>query len=81
VWCFPLGRRSIDILINLAERPGEIAARKALTDRAWSGATMEEASLRVQMAAIRKAPGERQFGNWYIEGGASSFVGSVVRIQ
>ena len=79
----PLGRRSLDILIYLAERPGEIVAEKELMDRAWSGATMEEASLWVHMAAIRKALGERQFGNRYIsyiEGGAYSFVDSVVSI-
>ena len=79
----PLGRKSLDILIYLAERPGEVVADKELMDRAWSGAAIEEASLRVHMAVIRKALGERQFGNRYIsyiEGGAYSFVGSVVSI-
>jgi hypothetical protein len=45
---------------------------------------IDEASLRVHMAAIRKAPDERQFGCRYISsiaGGAYSFVGSVVRIE
>ena len=59
----PLGRKSLDILIYLAERPGEIVAEKELRDRAWSGAVIEEASLPVHMAVIRKALGERQFGN------------------
>jgi len=80
----PLGRKSLDILIYLAERPGEIVAEKELRDRAWSGAAIEEARLRVHMAVIRKALGERPFGNRYIsciEGGAYSFVASVVRIQ
>jgi DNA-binding winged helix-turn-helix (wHTH) protein len=80
----PLARRSLDILIYLAERPGEIVARKELMDRAWSGAAIEEASLRVHMAVIRKALGGRPFGNRYIssiEGGAYSFVGSVVCIE
>ena len=80
----PLGRRSLDILIYLAERPGEIVAEKELMDRAWSGAAIGEARLRVRVAAIRKAPGERQFGSRYIsniEGGAYSFVGSVVCIE
>jgi DNA-binding winged helix-turn-helix (wHTH) protein len=52
-------------------------------DRAWSGAAIEEARLRVHMAVIRKALGERQFGSRYIssiEEGAYSFVGSVVGI-
>jgi DNA-binding winged helix-turn-helix (wHTH) protein len=72
-------------LIYLAERPGEIVAEKELMDRGWSGATtIEEARLRVHMAVIRKALGERQFGSRYfsnIEGGAYSFVGSVVCIE
>jgi DNA-binding winged helix-turn-helix (wHTH) protein len=59
----PIGRRSLDILIYLAERPGEIVAEKELWDRAWSGGTIEEARLRVHMAVIRKALGERQFGS------------------
>ena len=53
-------------------------------DRAWSGAAIEEARLRVHMAVIRKALGERQFGSKFIsnsEGGAYSFVGSVVVIE
>jgi DNA-binding winged helix-turn-helix (wHTH) protein len=33
----PLGRRSLDILIYLAERPGEIVAERELMDRAWLG--------------------------------------------
>ncbi len=37
----PLGGRSRDILINLAERPGEIVAEKELSDRAWSAAAIE----------------------------------------
>ena len=80
----PLGRKSLDILIYLAERPGEIVAEKELMDRAWSGVAIEEASLRVHMAVLRKALGERQFGGRYIsntEGGAYSFVGSVVCIE
>jgi hypothetical protein len=39
--------------------------------------------LRVHMAVIRKALGERQFGRYIsnIEEGAYAFVGSVVRIE
>ena len=71
-------------MIYLAERPGEIVAEKELMNRAWSGAEIDEASLRVHMAVIRKALGERQFGNRYIssiDGGAYSFAGSVVQKQ
>jgi DNA-binding winged helix-turn-helix (wHTH) protein len=47
-------------------------------------AALEEARLRVHMAVIRKALGERQFGRRYIssiEEGAYSFIGSVVCIE
>jgi DNA-binding winged helix-turn-helix (wHTH) protein len=80
----PLGMRSLDILIYLAERPGEIVAEKELMVRAWSGAAIDEASLRVHMAVIRKALGECQFGSRYIlniTGRAYSFVSPVVCIE
>jgi predicted ATPase/DNA-binding winged helix-turn-helix (wHTH) protein len=77
----PLGRRALDILIYLAERPGEVIAKQELIDRVWSDVTVEEGSLRVHVAAIRKALGDGQFGNRYIanvKGRGYSFVGTVV---
>jgi predicted ATPase/DNA-binding winged helix-turn-helix (wHTH) protein len=77
----PLGGRALDILIYLAERPGEVIAKQELMDRVWSDVTVEEGSLRVHVAAIRKALGDGQFGNRYIaniKGRGYSFVGIVV---
>jgi predicted ATPase/DNA-binding winged helix-turn-helix (wHTH) protein len=77
----PLGGRALDILICLAERPGEVIAKQELMDRVWSDVTVEEGSLRVHVAAIRKALGDGQFGNRYIaniKGRGYSFVGTVV---
>src|ERR1700760_2205555 len=77
----PLGGRALDILIYLAERPGEVIAKQELMDRVWSDVTVEEGSLRVHVAAIRKALGDGQFGNRYIaniKGRGYSFVGTVV---
>src|ERR1700684_3962367 len=77
----PLGGRALDILIYLAERSGEVIAKQELMDRVWSDVTVEEGSLRVHVAAIRKALGDGQFGNRYIaniKGRGSSFVGTVV---
>src|SRR6201996_2481425 len=77
----PLGGRALDILIYLAERPGEVIAKQELMDRVWSDVTVEEGSLRVHVAAIRKALGAGQFGNRYfanIKGRGYSFVGTVV---
>src|SRR5450432_736589 len=77
----PLGGRALDILIYLSERPGEVIAKQELMDRVWSDVTVEEGSLRVHVAAIRKALGDGQFGNRYIaniKGRGYSFVGTVV---
>jgi DNA-binding winged helix-turn-helix (wHTH) protein len=80
----PLGSRALDILIYLAERPGEVIAKQELIDHVWSDVTVEEGSLRVHVAAIRKALGDGQFGNRYIaniKGRGYSFVGTVVRLE
>src|SRR5450631_1421438 len=77
----PLGGRALDILTYLAERPGEVIAKQELIDYVWSDVTVEEGSLRVHVAAIRKALGDGQFGNRYIaniKGRGYSFVGTVV---
>src|ERR1700729_2882199 len=77
----PLGGRALDILIYLAERPGEVIAKQELMDHVWSDVTVEEGSIRVHVAAIRKALGDGQFGNRYIaniKGRGYSFVGTVV---
>jgi predicted ATPase/DNA-binding winged helix-turn-helix (wHTH) protein len=77
----PLGGRALDTLIYLADRPGEVIAKQELIDHVWSDVIVEEGSLRVHVAAIRKALGDGQFGNRYIaniKGRGYSFVGTVV---
>src|SRR4029077_20965474 len=77
----PLGDRALDILTYLANSPGEVIAKQELMDHVWSDVTVEEGSLRVHVAAIRKALGDGQFGNRYIaniKGRGYSFIGSVV---
>src|SRR3979411_867579 len=77
----PLGGRALDILIYLAERPGEVIAKQELMDHVWSDVIVEEGSIRVQVAAIRKALGDGQFGNRYIaniKARRYSFVGHVL---
>lgn len=76
----PLGSRALDILIYLAGRPGEVIAKQELIDHVWPDVTVEEGSIRVHVAAIRKALGDGQIGNRYIaniKGRGYSFVGSV----
>jgi DNA-binding winged helix-turn-helix (wHTH) protein len=77
----PLGDRALDILTYLADRPGEVIAKQELMDHVWPDVTVEEGSLRVHVAAIRKALGDGQFGHRYIaniKGRGYSFVGTVV---
>jgi len=80
----PLGSRAFDILVYLAERPGEVIGKKELIDHIWPNVIVEEGSLRVHVAAIRKALWDGQFGNRYIanvRGRGYTFIGSVVRIE
>jgi predicted ATPase/DNA-binding winged helix-turn-helix (wHTH) protein len=80
----PLGGRALDLLIFLVSRPGEVVTKKELIDHAWPNAIVEEGSLRVHVAAIRKALGDGKFGNRYIaniQGRGYSFVGSVVGLD
>jgi predicted ATPase/DNA-binding winged helix-turn-helix (wHTH) protein/tetratricopeptide (TPR) repeat protein len=77
----PLGSRALDILIYLAGRPGDVISKQELIDHVWPDVTVEEGSIRVHIAAIRKALSDGQFGNRYIaniKGRGYSFVGNVV---
>jgi PAS domain S-box-containing protein len=79
-----LGSRALDILAYLAVRAGEVIPKKELIDHVWPGVNIEEGSLRVHVAAIRKALRDGQFGNRYIanvRGRGYSFVGTVVRLE
>src|SRR5712671_3252820 len=77
----PLGDRALDILTYLADRPGEVIAKQELIDHVWPDVTVEEGSLRVHVAAIRKALGDGQLGNRYIANVKARgylFVGTVI---
>jgi predicted ATPase/DNA-binding winged helix-turn-helix (wHTH) protein len=79
----PLGGRAMDILIYLAARPGEVIAKRELINHVWSDVTVEEGSIRVHVAAIRKALGDGQSGNRYIanvKGRGYSFVSTTVAL-
>jgi predicted ATPase/DNA-binding winged helix-turn-helix (wHTH) protein len=49
-----LGSRAFDILLALADQAGEVVGRRELLARVWPGVLVEEVSLRVHMAALRK---------------------------
>jgi DNA-binding winged helix-turn-helix (wHTH) protein len=80
----PLGSRALDLLVYLANRPGEVITKKALIGHVWSDVFVEEGTLRVHVSSIRRALGDGQFGNRYIAniyGRGYSFVGAVVRLE
>ena len=62
----PLGGRAFDVLIELAERAGQVVTHKELLSRVWPGIAVEGANLRVHVAALRKALGDGRDGARYI---------------
>ncbi|MET0535240.1 MAG: winged helix-turn-helix domain-containing protein [Steroidobacter sp.] len=62
-----LGDRAMDILIALAERPGEIVSHRDLIARVWRDLVVSPANLRVHMSALRKALGDGAGGARYID--------------
>jgi predicted ATPase/DNA-binding winged helix-turn-helix (wHTH) protein len=57
-----LGSRAFDILVALAQRAGEVVGKDELIARVWPGTSVEEANLRVHVAALRKALGDGRPG-------------------
>lgn len=53
-----LGDRALDLLIALVERAGEVVPKEELFKRVWPRTVVEETSLRVHIAALRKALGD-----------------------
>lgn len=61
-----IGGRSFDLLVALAERPGEVLSKRELLKRVWPDVVVEDGSLRFHMAGLRKILGEGENGARYI---------------
>ncbi len=61
-----LGSRAFDILAMLLERPSEIIGKDELISRTWPKTFVEDANLKIQISALRRALGDGQGGNRYI---------------
>jgi predicted ATPase/DNA-binding winged helix-turn-helix (wHTH) protein len=61
-----LGSRAFDILAALVERAGEVVDKEQLIARAWPQTFVEEANLKIQVSALRRALGDGQGGNRYV---------------
>jgi DNA-binding winged helix-turn-helix (wHTH) protein len=53
-----IGCRALDLLTALVERPGELVTKAELVARAWPSTIVEEANLKVNMSALRRALGD-----------------------
>ncbi|WP_035720446.1 winged helix-turn-helix domain-containing protein [Bradyrhizobium sp. ARR65] len=61
-----LGGRALDILIALIEQAGTVVGKNELMARVWPNVTVDEGSLRVHVAALRKALGDGKDGARYL---------------
>jgi predicted ATPase/DNA-binding winged helix-turn-helix (wHTH) protein len=61
-----LGGRALDILIVLVEQASEVVSKNDLMARVWPNATVDEGSLRVHVAALRKVLDDGEAGARYL---------------
>lgn len=77
-----LGSRALDLLITLVQHAGDVLSREELVSRVWPRTLVEDSSLRVHIAALRKALNDSPAESRYIvnvPGRGYSFVGQIVR--
>lgn len=77
-----LGSRALDILVTLVEQAGKTVRKEELIARAWPDTVVDEASLRVHIAALRKTLGDGRSGKRFITnvpGRGYSFVATATR--
>ena len=53
-----LGGRAFDLLLALAERPGQLVGKHELMDLVWPGLVVQENNLAAQISALRKVLGD-----------------------
>jgi predicted ATPase/DNA-binding winged helix-turn-helix (wHTH) protein len=79
-----LGSRALDLLIALVERAGEVVEKEELINYVWPNTFVDEANLRVHVAALRRALGDGQGDTRYIvcsAGRGYSFVAPIQRME
>src|SRR5258708_36429220 len=77
-----IGSRALTMLQVLLERAGEVVAKKELARLVWPNTFVDEANIRVHIAALRRALSDGQNGERYIvnvPGQGYSFAGTVSR--
>ena len=77
-----LGSRAREILVALVERAGKVVKKNELRERVWPDTVVEEGTLRVHIAALRRALGDRGAASRYVEnvtGHGYRFIAPVTR--
>jgi predicted ATPase/DNA-binding winged helix-turn-helix (wHTH) protein len=77
-----IGGRALDILIVLADRSGQIVDKRELVKRVWADVNVDEGSLRVHVAALRKALGDQASDARYVvnvSGRGYSFIAPIAQ--
>lgn len=80
----PIGGRAFDLLLTLANRAGEVISSRELNSLVWPGVIVEEANLRVCIAALRKALGDSKSCPRYIlnvAGRGYTFIAPIQRVS
>jgi DNA-binding winged helix-turn-helix (wHTH) protein len=79
-----IGRRALDILGVLVERPGDLVTRDEIIDAVWPGTTVEDSNLNVQIAALRRLLDDGRAAGSCIQtvsGRGYRFVAPVTRVE
>jgi predicted ATPase/DNA-binding winged helix-turn-helix (wHTH) protein len=75
-----IGSRALDILALLIENAGNVVGKEVLLAQVWPGVVVEESSIRVHIANLRRALGDGKDGARYVTnvpGRGYSFVGKI----
>jgi len=76
-----IGKRAFAILTALVERAGQLVTKQELLESAWPRRVVEESNLKVTVASLRRALGERRPGESYlanVSGRGYRFIAPVV---
>jgi predicted ATPase/DNA-binding winged helix-turn-helix (wHTH) protein len=79
-----LGSRAFDILAALVERAGQVVGKEELIARAWPQTHVEEANLKIQVSALRRALGDGRDGHRFVvtvPGRGYNFVAPVTHVE
>jgi predicted ATPase/DNA-binding winged helix-turn-helix (wHTH) protein len=77
-----IGSRALDILLALIDADGDLLSKDQLLARVWADVTVDESTLRVHIAGLRKALGDGRDGARYVlneQGRGYRFVAPVER--